>query len=120
MIANAQEARAKTEAAIAKQKEAKQQNINVLYYSILKGVESAADEGQTSLDIEWLSDWTQSCGQSINHIKKQNKVALKVTDFKKVYFDCCVEVRERLLEGGFGVTTGHDTNDKPLITQVTW
>ena len=38
MIANAQEARAKTEAAIAKQEEQKQQNINVLYYSILKGL----------------------------------------------------------------------------------
>lgn len=120
MISNAQEARAKTEAAIAKQEEAKQQNINVLYYSILKGVESAANEGQTSLNIEWLSDWTQSCGQSINHIKQQNKVALKVVDFKKVYFGCCDEVRERLLEGGFGVITGYDVSDNLLILQVTW
>ena len=52
------------------------------------------------MDIEWLSDWTQSCGQSINHIKQQNKVVLKVVDFKKVYYACCDEVKDRLLNAG--------------------
>ena len=119
MISNAQEARAKTEAAI-KQREDKYQHVNVLYHSILKAVDMAASEGQTSLNIEWSNDCTQSCGQSINHIKQQNKVALKVADFKKVYYACCDEVKDRLLDVGFGVITGFDLSDNPCILQVTW
>lgn len=117
MISNAQEARAKTEAAIKAHEEAKYQNINVLYYSILKAVDIAASKGDNNLEVNWID---HICGQCINHVEKAGKVAIEVIDFKKVYVDVSPKVIERLQKDGFSVTTGHDVSGKPINLYINW
>lgn len=120
MIANAQEARAKTEAAIKAREEAKYQNVNVLYYSILKAVDIAASEGDNNLEVNWVRITMHESGQAINHVKKAGKVAIEVVDFKKVYVDAIPEVLQRLEKDGFSVTTGHDVSGKPINLYINW
>lgn len=120
MISNAQEARAKTEAAIKAREEAKYQHVNVLYHSILKAVDMAASEGDNNLEVSWMRITMQECGQAINHVKKADKVAIEILDFKKVYVAATPEVIERLQKDGFSVTTGRDTNDNSINLYINW
>lgn len=121
MIMNAHDARLKTEAAIKSLAATQGKRVNVLYHSILKAVEEAADIGSDSVCILWPSKNEDMGGlQGIKQTTYRDKPALTVMDRAGLYISCVPDVQERLLQAGFTVGIGHTADGNPTIHKVSW